>query len=183
MRSRRRVGSASGFTLVEVLVALAITVAVTVTAYTSISAALASAEQLQQNGDRVRDLNRALTILSRDVRQLTNRQVKDEFDDVRAALEGGPLAPHSLALTRSGWHSDGVSPRSNLQRVFYYVEDDSLWRAYYQVLDRLGDREPVRVRLLRGVEDMEVRFLQDIQQLQVSRDLKIDSRNWPRNWV
>ncbi|MEO0436318.1 MAG: type II secretion system minor pseudopilin GspJ [Pseudomonadota bacterium] len=174
---------ASGFTLVEVLVALAITVMVTATAYTSISAAISSVDQLRAGGDRVRDLNRALSIVSRDLRQFSNRFIVDEFDEPRAPLTGGPLAIHPLELTRAGWQNSTGLPRSDLQRVFYYLEDDSLWRAYYQVLDRLGDSEPVRVRLLDRVEELELRFLPELELLQVDQNANIDTRNWERNWV
>ncbi|MEM9397954.1 MAG: type II secretion system minor pseudopilin GspJ [Pseudomonadota bacterium] len=181
-KNRHRAG-AGGFTLVEVLVALAITVMVSATAYTSISAALASVDQLRAGGDRVRDLNRALAIVSRDLRQFSNRFIVDEFDEPRAPLTGGPLAVHPLELTRAGWQNSTGLPRSDLQRVFYYLEDGSLWRAYYQVLDRLGDSEPVRVRLLDRVEELELRFLPELELLQVDQSTQIDTRNWEQNWV
>jgi len=172
-----------GFTLVEVLIALAITVFVAAASYTGISSTLTGAEQLRGASERTGDLNRALSLLSRDLRQFSNRSVRDEFGAMQPALSGGPLAFYPLSLTRDGWTNSLRQPRSELQRVFYYLEDDALWRAYYTVLDRAVDAEPQRMQLLRGVNAMELRFLETLENLEVDRDFVIDTRSWVRNWV
>lgn len=172
-----------GFTLVEVLIALAITAFVAAASYAGISSVLNGAEQLRVVGDRTRDINRALAFLDRDVRQFVNRSVRDEFGAVQPALSGGPLAFYPLSLTRDGWHNSLLLPRSDLQRVFYYLEDGELWRAYHPVLDRAVDVEPLRVMLLDNVDDLELRFLEGIETLELDRSLVVDTRNWARNWI
>ncbi|MDP5054001.1 MAG: type II secretion system minor pseudopilin GspJ [Congregibacter sp.] len=172
-----------GFTLVEVLIALAVTAFVAAASYSGLSSALSGAEQLRVASERTRDLNRTLSLISRDVRQFSNRPLRDEFGAFQPALSGGPLAFFPLSLTREGWANSLQQPRSELQRVFYYLEEDSLWRAYYTVLDRAVDVEPLRMELLRGVAAMELRFLDALESLELDRDLVIDTRNWSRNWV
>ncbi|EAQ99074.1 type II secretion system minor pseudopilin GspJ [Congregibacter litoralis] len=172
-----------GFTLVEVLIALAITAFVAAASYSGISSTLTGAEQLRTASERTRDLNRALAFLNRDLRQFSNRPVRDEFGGMQPALSGGPLAFYPLSLTRDGWSNTLQQPRSELQRVFYYLEEDSLWRAYYPVLDRAVDAEPQRMELLQQVTALELRFLDTLDNLQLDRDLVVDTRGWRESWV
>ena len=174
----------AGFTLVEVLIALGITAFVSVIAYTSLSAVLSGAERLRENTDRAYQINRAFMILSRDLRQFVDRPVRDEFGEREPGMTGGLLARFPLSFTRAGWHNPNGYPRSNLQRVNYRLEDDALWRDSYAVLDRAANTEPTSVLLLEGVEDMQLRFLAGLDQLQVgSRGLTLDTSDWQENWV
>lgn len=177
---RRR---ARGFTLVEVLIAMAITALVAALAYSGISTVLIGAEQLRTVSQRTRDLNRTLYLLDRDIRQFVARAVRDEFGDLQPALRGGDLALFPLTLTREGWHNSLDLPRSELQRVHYYLEDDELWRAYYPVLDRAVDVQLSRVRLMDGIESLEWRFLDSLESLRIDRDLVVDTRGWAQSWV
>ena len=176
--------AAAGFTLVEVLIALGITAFVSVIAYTSLSAVLSGAERLRENTDRSYEINRAFMILSRDLRQFVDRPVRDEFGEREPGLTGGLLARFPLSFTRTGWHNPNGYPRSNLQRANYRLEDDALWRDSYTVLDRAASTEPTSVLLLEGVEEIQLRFLAGLDQLQVSsRGLNIDTSDWTENWV
>ena len=117
--------SRSGFTLVEVLIAMAITALVAAAAYAGLTNVLNGADRLRATGNRIRDLNRALALIDRDLRQVVERPVRDEFGAYQPALAGGPLAVFPLSLTRAGWHNSLQQPRSELQRVHYYLEDDA----------------------------------------------------------
>jgi general secretion pathway protein J len=172
-----------GFTLIEVLIAMAITAFIAAAAYTGISTVLNGAEQLRVNGDRSRDIGRALFLLGRDLRQFVDRPVRDEFGNWQPSLAGGPLALFPLSLTRAGWHNSLQLPRSDLQRVHYYVEEGSLWRAYDTRLDRAVLVSVQRARLLDGVTELELRFLENVEALRVDRDLVVQTQNWARNWV
>jgi general secretion pathway protein J len=172
-----------GFTLLEVLIAMAITALVAAAAYGGISSVLAGSERMQAAQTRLEDLNRALFFLNRDLRQFVDRPVRDDYGEQQPALSGGPLAYFPLALTRAGWHNTQQLPRGDLQRVHYYLEDGALWRAYYPVLDRLPGTPRLETRLLDGVEALELRFLRSVDSLAVSRDGVIDTLNWEPNWV
>lgn len=175
---------AAGFTLIEVLIALAITAFVSMIAYTSLSSVLTGVERLRENTDRTYEINRAFMILSRDLRQFVNRPVRDEYGELEPALSGGSLARFALSFTRSGWHNPSGYPRSNLQRVNYRLEEDGLWRDTYSVLDRTGSTEPASVLLLAGVEDLQLSFLGSLDQLQVSsRGGNLDTADWEESWV
>jgi general secretion pathway protein J len=176
--------SPRGFTLVEVLIALAITAFVSTIAYTSLSTVLNGAERTQQSAERSYQVNRALMILSRDIEQFVARPVRDEFGEPEPALQGGPAARFLLSFTRSGWHNPQGQPRSNLQRVNYRVEEEVLWRDSYPVLDRAGDTSAQEVKLLEGVEALELAFLDSLADVQGSgRSTALETRNWAESWV
>jgi general secretion pathway protein J len=174
----------TGFTLVEVLIALAITALVATIAYTGLSTVMTGAERLRDNADRIYELNRAFMILSRDLRQFTARPVRDEFGDIEPAFTGGELARFELSFTRTGWYNPNNHPRSTLQRVNYRLEDEGLWRDTYPVLDRAANTEPESALLLDGVESIHVVFLGSLETLQIEPGSgAVDTRNWVENWV
>jgi general secretion pathway protein J len=176
--------SSTGFTLIEVLIALAITAFVSVIAYTSLATVMSSVESLRGNTDRIYEVNRAFMIISRDLRQFANRPVRDEFGEQEPALSGGILARFTLSFTRTGWHNPNGLPRSNLQRVNYRLEDDALWRDSYPVLDRAADTQPDSVLLLEGVDDFKLAFLGTLETLQApSGGAGLETSTWPENWV
>lgn len=174
---------ASGFTLVEVLVAMAITALISMMAYTGLSSALSGAESMRAAATRAHAINQALSMLSRDLRQVVNRPVVDEFGQLSPALSGGELAPDALVLTRAGWHNSTGAPRSALQRVRWWLEDDQLWRGYFPVLDRTAGTEAVETTVLNDIARFEVRFLPSLSVIQSDRNDVIDRRNWQDNWI
>jgi general secretion pathway protein J len=175
---------AAGFTLIEVLIALAITAFVSLIAYTSLSAVMSGVESLRANTDRIYEVNRALMIISRDLRQFADRPIRDEFGEIEPAMAGGELARFMLSFTRTGWHNPNGHPRSNLQRVNYRLEEGALWRDSYPVLDRAADTEPQTVMLLDEVDDLRLTFLISLEDLQIETGGgSIDTTNWVENWV
>jgi len=175
---------AAGFTLVEVLIALAITAFVSTIAYNSLSTTLAGVESLRRVSDRTYEINRAWMIISRDLRQFVARPIRDEFGERESAMLGGPAARFTLSFTRSGWHNPNAHLRSNLQRVNYRLEGEALWRDSYPVLDRAGDTSPQSVKLLEGVEYLELAFLGSLAAVQAQRNsATLDTGNWAENWV
>lgn len=173
----------SGFTLVEVLIAMAITAFVSVLSYQTLSTAITGIESVRAASERLHEINRAFTVISRDIRQIANRPVIDEFGQLSSAVSGGPLARDPLRLTRSGWHNSTGAPRSTLQRVAYRVEEDQLLRLTYPVLDRTTAIEATETVLLDDVDMLEFRFLPSINVLEVDRNQSIDRRYWQENWV
>ncbi|MEH6580468.1 MAG: type II secretion system minor pseudopilin GspJ [Halioglobus sp.] len=175
---------ASGFTLIEVLIALAITAFVSSIAYASLSTVLDGIKATREIADRTHEINRAWMIITRDLRQFSPRSIRDEFGEEESALTGGEAARFLLSFTRSGWHNPVGQQRSSLQRVNYLLEGEALWRESYTVLDRAGDTEPRRVKLLEGVEYLDLGFLGAVGGLEMSNDGKnLVTTNWVENWV
>ncbi len=174
---------ASGFTLIEVLIAMAITAFVSLVAYTSLSAVISGVDGARAQAERMHELNRAFSVLSRDIRQFTHRPVVNEFGQLSSALEGGVLAQYMLSFTRAGWHNTVEIPRSTLQRVAYVFEDEQLIRLSWPVLDLAGPTEPQRAVLIDRVTRFDVRFLPNTSNLRVNRGIDIDRRMWQESWI
>jgi general secretion pathway protein J len=148
-----------GFTLIEVLVAMAITAVLGVIAYTAIATAIKANESSVRQMEQLRQVAGVINRLSRDIRQVVNRSVRNEFDEHESALAGGLDEEQLLTLTRSGWQTFSGKRRSQLQRVNYYWQDDALWRSSWSVLDRSVDSEPADYQLLDKVDNIEIQFL------------------------
>lgn len=173
-----------GFTLLEVLIAMAITAFVAAVAYSSLATVLSAVESTRESANRTFEINRAWMIISRDLRQFAPRAVRDEFGEGEPAMSGGPVARFLLSFTRSGWHNPNGHPRSNLQRVNYRLEDNILWRDTYPVLDRTPEIEAQELKLLEGVASVELRFLRSLDKLELSNDSNtVETRNWDENWL
>ena len=149
------------FTLIEVLVSLAIFAILAALAYGALGQTLDSAEFLNERMDRLQALQRTIRLLSEDLQQLSPRPIRDELgESFEPALDTGFQSGFALELTHGGWSNPIVLPRGTLQRSAYRIEEDELIRYHWMVLDRTLANEPVSVALLDGVESILFRFLQ-----------------------
>lgn len=151
----------NGFTLIEVLLAMAITMMVAVMGYAGLSAAMSAAER---HGDMVRrlgDMQTAVGWIVRDLRQTVDRPITDARGDKQPALLGGEDSERLLELTHTGWDNWRDQRRGSLQRVRYRLDaDGSLWREHWLVLDRIDDEDRLQsVKLLEGVQQFTLQFL------------------------
>lgn len=108
---------------------------------------------LAERGDRLAQVQRAMLILQRDIMQLNPRGVRDELGDAREPLMIG--ADGMIEFTRAGWRNPLQQPRSELQRVGYVIQEETLYRAYWPALDRAPDTEPILQELLPDVTQIE----------------------------
>lgn len=151
---------AQGFTLVEVLLAMAITAFVAVIAYSGLSSAITAAERQQQQIERLAAVQLALSVLERDIRNAHQRSVIDEYGDTIEAFSGGASDDYWLQLTRAGWQNPIGQMRSHLQRVRYYMQGTQLWRDSWSVLDRVTEEATLqRVMVIDGLTNLTIRFL------------------------
>ena len=144
---------AQGFTLMEVIVVLAVFALIGVISGQIISRVLDNQRLLAERGDRLSEVQLAMKILQRDVMQLNARSIRDQLGDARDPLMIG--ADGMMEFTRAGWRNPLQLPRAELQRVGYILQDEDLYRAYWNVLDRPPDAEPNLQQLLSGVKQIE----------------------------
>jgi len=145
-----------GFTLLELLVAVALFAVVAGLAYGGLDALSRGSLQLGEAADRLAAVQRGMDLLARDLRQATVRGVRDEQGRALPALAG---SAHQLELTRGGYGNGLDQPRAELERVGYLRVDDRLQRLHYAVLDRGAPAAPRNDVLLDGVEALELRYL------------------------
>ena len=151
-----------GFTLIEVLVAMAIFGVLTMLAYMSLGQTLANAEMLTARMDRLQAIQRTMRYLGNDLAAAAPRPVRNELGDgYLPALMISAGNSFALAVTHGGWSNPAGLPRSTQQRSVYLLEEDKLFRVYYTVLDTTYGNNAISTEILDGVERLEFRLLQD----------------------
>lgn len=149
----------SGFTLLELVVAIAIFAVMAAMAYGGLTQVLDVADRAQTQEARMGRIQLAVTRLERDVEQTVARSVRDEFGDRRSAFTGAADGD-GLEFTRSGHINPLNLPRSMLQRVAWRLEGSELQRLSWTVLDSpTGIESPEPETVLTGVEGWEIRYL------------------------
>lgn len=144
-----------GFTLLEMLIALAIFSLLAIMSYGGLRTVMAQQEQTEAAAERLSALQKTYLIMQRDIEQFVPRPIRDEYGDTQPALTGG----ETLQFTRGGWYNPLNYPRSSLQRVGYARDDQQLVRYVWRVLDRAQDSEPLTEPLLEDVDEMRIRYL------------------------
>ena len=142
-----------GFTLIEILVALFIFAVVGLISAQLLGRTVDAYEVLDDRGQRLGQIHRAMLVVERDMLQFRNRSIRLAQNNPVPALMIGDEG--ALSMTRGGWRNPLQRPRSELQRVGYRLQGENLMRAYWPVLDRPGDEEPISQTLIEGVEELE----------------------------
>lgn len=151
-----------GFTLIEILVAMAVFAILSALAYGALSQIITSSEVLSARMDRVQAIQRTMRLMSQDFLQLSPRPVRDELGDgFGAALRSDFQSGFAIELTRGGWSNPMVMPRGTLQRAAYRLEEDELIRYHWRVLDRTLSNEVISVTLLDDVQSLVFLFMQE----------------------
>lgn len=149
----------TGFTLVEVLVALAV-FALIASAGTAMLAATADARMsVKASAQRLGDFQRARALMRSDIGQATTRRVRNADGTSQTQAFGGASEAQGalLRLTRAGWSNPGDIPRPSMQQVEYRLVDGRLERRFFARLD--GARPEPKQVLLTGVSRAGVVFL------------------------
>lgn len=154
-----RIRHQSGFTLFELLVAVAIFGIVSYMAYTGLMQVLNAREHVGTVEKRLAAIQITFLHFERDLQHITKRPIRNGYGTVEGELVGDELADYRLNLTRGGRQVPKHVSNSKLQRVAYLLEDEILYRVTWPVLDQAQDTEPRRTRILSEVENVEVRFL------------------------
>ena len=182
---RRRPGNAAalrrrsvGFTLMEVLVSIAIFALVGVMALSGYTQLQKQTEYQQKRLERVHDVQRAVQFIAQDLMQIEPRAIREPIGDQHMpAVVAGDSVEYRIEFTRAGWTNTAGLERPTLQRVAYRLDaDGALWRDHWRVLDRTQTSEPVRVRLLTQVNSVTFRFM-DAQRSWVERWPTLEGQN------
>ena len=148
---------ARGFSLIELVVALAVFAALAAATYGGLASVARTRGALQARQDRLAAIVRAVTILERDLQQAVSRPVRGNArGESIPALIGGA---DRIELTRLGFANPRAEPRSNLERVVYAIDANALRRGRYAVLDRAPDSAPAVSSLVGDVDALRLRYL------------------------
>ena len=147
----------AGFTLVELLAAVAIFAVLAVMTQQALVVALASETRLTLRRSDLAELQRAVTVLGRDLENAAPRGVRDRAGELLPVLaleaEG-----EALVFTRGGLPNPAGLPRSGFQRVRYALgrSGRGIERQVWRLLDPAPRQKPQVETLIDDVQ--RVRF-------------------------
>lgn len=181
-----------GFTLLELLVAMSIFSFMAITAYAGLSNMLTSDQAITEQEQKLKELQRTMLFLEKDIRQIVSRPRKTgyEADDVSPAFSYGLDSDNSegfLEFTKAGVANPLALAKSSLERVRYDLDEEKLIRNSWAYVDHI-DLDPVKMTLLTEVESIELRLLDDNNQWQtnwsdqktlpVAVELTLEHKHW-----
>jgi len=160
----------SGFTLLELLIAMAVFGVVSYMAYTGLAQILDARDRINISQKRLAAIQLTFLKIERDIQNIVKRPIRDQFGGYIGEVVGDELDINRLEITRGARNVPDNISTSNLQRVGYRLEDEILYRVSWPVLDPAQDTEPRVTKILTGVEELELRFLSQKGEWQNSWD-------------
>ncbi len=140
---------ASGFTLMEILIAVFIFAIISVIATFILSSVFSTRQATTVRNQQLAQLQLATIILQRDLQQIVNRPVRAPNGNSIPALTA---TRNNLAFTRTGRiNPDSIFQKSHLQRVAYRIKNHELIRIIWPRLDRVSENKPIKRVLLTQV--------------------------------
>lgn len=132
---------ATGFTLVEVLVAVVVFAMIGLASAAVVNSMMRTNEQSAEVREKLQQLQQAMLMIESDLRQAVSRRT-----------------PAGDYYVRAGWFNPGnLLARSELQPVRYIInEDKQLIRQHYTYVDMSPTSDPTERVMLEGVTEFEV---------------------------
>lgn len=154
-----RLQNHKGFTLLELLVALAIFSMLSMMAYGGLQTVIKTRESAQLSSERLTQVQLAILSITNDLRQAVLRKVRDKQGDYLFAMQSGVNGDNQLEWSRTGYMNPARLKRSHVQRVAYLNKEQKIFRLTWPVLDRAQDTTSQQSEILNKVVSMEWRFL------------------------
>lgn len=152
----------SGFTLLEVLLAIVIFSIISLSSFTIFNTVLTSDETSRVKTERLNEIQRAFLLIERDITQIARRKVRLNGEGsidayVHTTGDSFSSSTQALGFVKHGWTNPGlVLPRSDLQTVGYQVSEGTFERIHFNFVDPVLGEEPKVRKLLTDV--IEVKF-------------------------
>lgn len=169
-----KIHSQNGFTLLEVLIAVAIFSVVSLASFTIFDTVLRGDEASKKRSKQQNDLQRAFILIERDFTQMAKRSMRVNGE---VAAEGFIHTSdnsfldgeQSIAFVRRGWTNPGLLiPRGDMQSVAYRLEEETLERLHYNFVDAVVGQEPKVRPLITGVISLAFEYY--------------DGQKWQEKW-
>jgi len=163
-----------GFTLLEVLIAIAIFSLISLSSFTLFDSVLTADETSKQHSKRQNELQRAFLIIERDITQIARRSMRLDGEAplerfIQSASDNFASEEQAIAFVRHGWTNPGLLlPRSELQAVVYRLVDETLQRLHFNFVDAVVGEEPKIRPLISDVTELSFNYY--------------DGKAWQETW-
>ncbi|MBF7074358.1 type II secretion system minor pseudopilin GspJ [Glaciecola sp. MH2013] len=154
-----------GFTLIEILIAMAIFALIALGATSILTNVSDADEASQERFVQLQNLQRAMLIIERDFLQMVPRKTRAEGEVNDILVLAGDFNFESdsgaIGFVRSGWHNPQLTlRRSTLQSVAYRTREGKLERLHSTYVDNVIGFEPKERVLLDNIDSVAFEFLE-----------------------
>jgi general secretion pathway protein J len=153
----------AGFSLVELLIALAILAILIGVTFQSVQLLIESDRNMKEQQLALQNMQRAFMYIERDLRQIVPRPVNDGFAQQAAITQADNAL---IEFTKGGnpdlgWQLRKTGQmRSSLQRVLYKLDGKNLIRSTWSLVDHPSQDKPVSEALMTQVRSFKIEFKQ-----------------------
>lgn len=145
-----------GFTIIEVLVSLAILSMIALVSSNILKSSLATEQQTKQHLDAIKELNLASTIIRRDIRQIVNVSSKDFYGNDMYGTFISPINSQSLMFSSNIKSlSDEKSP---IKRIQYELVDGTLNRKQFFSSNPYEPDDYTNTELINNIDYLEFTY-------------------------
>jgi len=162
----------SGFTLIEVVVAIFVAAVMFAMGYSALSQAMVERDSLNTKQTRINEIQKGMRIVAQDFAQIAARPARDMQGngELQPAIGANQRDNTLLVFSRNGWSNPAGLQRPAEERVRYRFLDGSLIREHWLSVDPALNAEPRERVVVTHVKSVEVRFLDPV------------TRNWRTDW-
>lgn len=151
----------AGFTLLELLVAIAVFALMAAMAYGGLDSVMRQSELVAGEADRLARFQEGLQRLRQDLSFAIDRPVRDSRGSPAEAFVGTDQAGIVLAFTRLGAENPWFTSKGQVERVEWRFNDGHLQRRAFAPVDGVAAAETAGWRTWLAVEDVDARFYDD----------------------
>lgn len=163
----RHTYASSGFTLLEVIIAIALFSMISLSSFTIFNTVIKSDESSKSRTERINELQRGFLLIERDLLQIAKRSVRlngeaplDDF--LHTDSNSFSNSESTLAFVRHGWTNPGLLlPRSSMQSVAYQLNEETFERLHFNFVDAIQGQEPKIRKLITNVQTLSFEFFYD----------------------
>lgn len=157
-----------GFTLIEIIIAIAIFSVLALGANSLLANVTKSNEVSAAKEAKFEQLQRAMLIIERDFLQIQQRIPRTQGIENNLVITGGEFEfesdAYGIGFVRGGWRNPQLRlKRSSLQNVAYRLQENRLERLHTNYVDAIIGTEPSIRVLLEDVTDFKVELLREIK--------------------
>jgi len=158
-----------GFTLLEILIAMAIFTLIGLASTGLLTTVIDSNDISVERFEKLQRLQRAMVTIERDILQAVPRKIRVNGEQTPYVMIGGRVDDGSdadgIGFVRSGWANPQMMlPRSTMQYVAYRLRDNNLERLYSNFVDNVTGYEPKNRVLLEDITDLNIEFISNIEE-------------------
>lgn len=166
-----------GFTLIEVMVAIGIIAVVATVSFETLTIAIDAADASEVSIKRLGRMDRTWLLIENDLKHAVGHSRSSSYGNNLKAFQAPYDKGHVFQVFRAGRGNPLNLPRTELARVGYRFEDDTLWRDLWTDPGNVEADPTTSTKLLDKVEEVEVHMLP-----WNANEISLNGRGWSEKW-